>query len=58
MSGLEFLMHGSYNFATVTASTFAHLISTNDSQTQDWHADFATDDWPHCKKKSNYFRLK
>jgi hypothetical protein len=47
-------MHGSYNWATFTAQTYAHLISKNDSQTQDWHADFATEDWPgyyeQCEK--------
>jgi uncharacterized membrane protein len=41
--GFEFLMHGSYNLATFNATTYAQLISKKESQTQDWHQDFATD---------------
>jgi hypothetical protein len=29
----------------------AQLISMQDSQTQDWHADFATGDWPGYYEK-------
>jgi hypothetical protein len=41
-------MHGSYNLATFNATTFAQLISNKESQTQDWHQDFAPgedEDW-------------
>ncbi len=37
-------MHGSFNLATFNATTYAQLISNNDSQTQDWHQDFAPGD--------------
>ena len=36
-------MHGSFNLALFNATTYAQLISKKESQTQDWHQDYASD---------------
>ena len=41
---MEFLIHGSYNLATFNATTYAQLISKDESTTQEWHHDFAPAD--------------
>jgi hypothetical protein len=48
-------MHGSYNLATFNATTYVLLISNKESQTQDWHQDFAPgedEDWEGYFEKS------
>jgi hypothetical protein len=48
-------MHGSYNLATFNATTYVLLISNKESQTQDWHQDFAPgedEDWEGYSEKS------